>query len=694
MSGNGYSPYPGPRPYRWSEADNLCGRDKETADLRDLVVSYKASLLYAQSGAGKTSLIARLGPTLQKEGTCVLTSRVGVGSAAGPGGNVFVESALATLTFGEDELAVTGASPSAVGNHLFEGLLAALEARGLVGSEPRSPKHGWELKQQCLVVFDQLEELFTTNLRYWTQRQGFFQEVAHACERIADLNVLLVIREDYVAQLDRYASLLPNALRIRYRLERLRKPEALSAVVQPLSASGVQLPPEIAGSIVCNLLKTRVTTQEENEGAKASDRRDEETIEIEGEFVEPIHLQLACQNLWDILQRAPKASAPIRRNAAGNRSFRFERNGESFVTNADTIGSIDDSLRAAYERAVHAAARKGVREATLRAFVERRLITREQTRGFVDRATFRRQGIPDEAMETLIASRVIRREPRAGAPWYELTHDRMIQPVVTSNRRARERRVRNAVGGGLSVLVTVLAFGGIFGYRSSQPTAEAVEAGKTFASWRNQLADVTVEASSLRPAKGTSVHVIASAGEQTPSDLAPPAVASQSYDDLLKSLKADIEARQRLIESLRAEIIRKDELIAQLTPRPIPPPRRRHAPASNAPSPAAPSMPPLLLKDIKATVVADRVPDTNGIYNFSIRLEMPADRRNQIQEVRYSFDHPTFRGDKTRVSKDAERGFKVGYVGWGCLTNVVANIVPVNGEPMILPIDMCAQLEW
>ena len=72
MSASEGSPYPGPRPYRWSEAQALFGRDKEEADLRNLVVAYRVTLLYAESGAGKSSLIARLGPALQERGTCVL----------------------------------------------------------------------------------------------------------------------------------------------------------------------------------------------------------------------------------------------------------------------------------------------------------------------------------------------------------------------------------------------------------------------------------------------------------------------------------------------------------------------------------------------------------------------------------------------------------------------------------------------
>ena len=61
------SPYAGPRPYRWDEADKLFGRDRELGDLCNLVASYRVTLLYAQSGAGKSSLVAKMGNRLRGE---------------------------------------------------------------------------------------------------------------------------------------------------------------------------------------------------------------------------------------------------------------------------------------------------------------------------------------------------------------------------------------------------------------------------------------------------------------------------------------------------------------------------------------------------------------------------------------------------------------------------------------------------
>ena len=42
------------------------------------------------------------------------------------------------------------------------------------------------------------------------------------------------MREDFIAELDPYVSLMPEKMRTRLRMERLREKTALGAVTQPL----------------------------------------------------------------------------------------------------------------------------------------------------------------------------------------------------------------------------------------------------------------------------------------------------------------------------------------------------------------------------------------------------------------------------------------------------------------------------
>ena len=62
-------PYIGPRPFERSEQDRFFGRERAAQDLLSRVIAHPVVLFYAQSGAGKTSLLnARLVPLLEAEG--------------------------------------------------------------------------------------------------------------------------------------------------------------------------------------------------------------------------------------------------------------------------------------------------------------------------------------------------------------------------------------------------------------------------------------------------------------------------------------------------------------------------------------------------------------------------------------------------------------------------------------------------
>ena len=70
-------PYVGPRPFRRDIQDRLrfFGRDTETDEIVSLITSHRLVLIYAQSGAGKTSVFnAQVTPALESYGFKVLPS--------------------------------------------------------------------------------------------------------------------------------------------------------------------------------------------------------------------------------------------------------------------------------------------------------------------------------------------------------------------------------------------------------------------------------------------------------------------------------------------------------------------------------------------------------------------------------------------------------------------------------------------
>src|SRR5688572_32340664 len=69
MNGTKQTPYVGTRPFKTNESKLFFGRDREALDLLSLVISERLVLFYAQSGAGKSSLVnTKLIPGLIEEG--------------------------------------------------------------------------------------------------------------------------------------------------------------------------------------------------------------------------------------------------------------------------------------------------------------------------------------------------------------------------------------------------------------------------------------------------------------------------------------------------------------------------------------------------------------------------------------------------------------------------------------------------
>src|SRR6476620_10511535 len=105
------NPYVGPRPFTETEERFFFGRAEEVEILTSLAVARRASLLFAESGAGKSSLLrAGLTPRLLRHRrlvrgreTCqslvsgVRIARVGSGREEENPQNIFAQSALLSL---------------------------------------------------------------------------------------------------------------------------------------------------------------------------------------------------------------------------------------------------------------------------------------------------------------------------------------------------------------------------------------------------------------------------------------------------------------------------------------------------------------------------------------------------------------------------------------------------------------------
>ena len=459
-----FEPYVGPRPFERDDQAIFLGRDHEASDLFSLVIAHRVLLLYAQSGAGKTSLInAGLIPLLEEEGFEVLPlARVQglIPEDIEPEeiSNPYVFNTL--MSWAEDEADARRPAQMSFASFL---------------KQREHPLDEEELPSPRVIIFDRFEELFTSYPERWQDRKGFFEQVGDALEGDPLLRVVFVMREDYIAQLDPYAPLLPEKLRTRFRLERLREGAALLAVTGPLRDTGRSFAEGVAEQLVEELLKVRATT-----GAG-------ETVEVTGEFVEPVQLQVVCQSLWRDLP--PDVVV---------------------ITQEDLrdFGDVNQALSGFYERSIKRAAQEaGARERALRAWFEDVLITPAGTRGTVFRGREETGGIPNAAVDVLESLHFIRGEWRAGAPWYGLTHDRFIEPIRTSNETwrivRREKWMR--IGGYASVILVLMLV-----LRTAISAILPTEATQEN---RQLQATTTALAAEVSDAQATIVAALSEAGE-------------------------------------------------------------------------------------------------------------------------------------------------------------------------------------
>jgi cell wall-associated NlpC family hydrolase len=289
--------------------------------------------------------------------------------------------------------------------------------------------------QTRTLVFDQFEELFTSELVYelygdlWQEQQeDFFAQVSQAIADDPMLRVVFLMRKEYLAELERFTPRLPEHLQTRFHLEPLDADEALAAVEGPLRNTHRSFADGVARKLVDKLLAMRVGPEHD----------------VRGRFVEPVQLQVVCRRLW---QDMPGEA--------------------TIITESDMLafGDVDTVLGQFYDEAVHAAASAAhVRERRLRARLEADFITSIGTRGTVYLQDWKRLST---ALDELERRHVVHAEFRAGTQWYELTHDRLIDPIRTSNGRLRRRMaVRLAVGGGLAAAAAIVVTGVVVGYRN------------------------------------------------------------------------------------------------------------------------------------------------------------------------------------------------------------------------------------
>ena len=462
------------------------GREQEVSELTRRVQRKLLTVLFGQSGLGKTSILnAGVVPQLRKEHYCPVYVRVDY-SAAAPTPAEQIKQAVFRTTGVAGRWTRPGAAEQ--GESLWEFLHHREDELRDAEGQPVIP----------LLIFDQFEEIFTLAQADDSGRERaarFIAELADLVEnrppksleaRIdaddslaerfdfarADYRVLIALREDYLAHLESLKVSMPSITQNRMRLARMTGEQALEAVLKP---GGRLVTADVAESIVRFV-------------AGGSELRNAE--------VEPSLLSLICRELNNARLAQGKDTISIDVLAGSN---------------ATILGEF-------YERALAdqpAALRKVIEDQLLTDSGYRENIAEER----VLKAFTAAGAVPDAAtaLATLVNRRLLRIEERLDVRRVELTHDVLCSVVQASRAERLEREAREEaerklaaqrqherdtraalararkIAVGCAALALLAVAGGTYGLYSERRTAKAEQIAQLSRDEAERLVDYILD---------------------------------------------------------------------------------------------------------------------------------------------------------------------------------------------------------
>src|SRR3954465_5014864 len=364
------------------------GREEEAAELSRRVQRKLLTVLFGQSGLGKTSILqAGLVPRLRPEGFCPVYVRLDYDPHSPPPADQ-IKRAVFRATEAAGTWTQSGSAVS--GETLWEFLHHRDDVLKDAAGRTLTP----------ILIFDQFEEIFTLAQSDDAGRkraQEFLADLADLVEnrppvaleaRIdrdeadaskfdfarADYRILISLREDYLAHLEGLKGQMPSVTQNRMRLARMTGPQAVAAVRAPA--------PHLVSETVAEAVVRFV--------AGGADLARAE--------VEPSLLSLICREL---------------------NNARLSK-GEAEISASLLAGSRDTILSEFYKRALVD------QPAGVQTFIEDVLLTdsgfRESVAEERVRKAFAAAGAPEGALAVLVDRRLLRVEDRLDLRRVEITH--------------------------------------------------------------------------------------------------------------------------------------------------------------------------------------------------------------------------------------------------------------------------------
>jgi tetratricopeptide (TPR) repeat protein len=401
------NPWPGLMPFTEATQAFFHGRDSEAAELLRRARRQRLTILFGQSGLGKTSLLcAGLFPRLRAVDFLPVYIRL--------------------------DWTTAQMSPAA---QIKQALAENLAEHGVEGPRPPPDEtlwgyfhdketEFWSRRNRLItpvLVIDQFEEIFTLGQGASTS-EAVLEELAALIEnhppdslrRALDddpeaaprydfakdsCRVILALREDFLPDLEGLRRRMPSIMENRMRLTRMDGRQARDAI---LASGGHLVAPGVAEKVIAFVAASRGRTEGETVGEQ----------ELAGLEIEPALLSIVCSEL-------------------NNKRIRL---GQAQIT-ADLLeGAQQEIVGQFYESSL-----AGI-DPALKLFIEEQLLTAEgyrDTRPLAE--ALREPGVTRADIDTLVLRRLLRIEERFGTQWVELTHD-LLTGVIRQRRDLRREQ--------------------------------------------------------------------------------------------------------------------------------------------------------------------------------------------------------------------------------------------------------------
>jgi CHASE2 domain-containing sensor protein len=410
------APYVGLDYFQEEDADLFFGRDAERKRIVGNLRASRLTLLYAESGVGKTSLL--------RAGVSARLRQLAARSVEERGSARYVPVVFSAWQ-GDPKAELITALEAAVQPLLRDGAQLALRRDAL---DDAIEDAAAAVDATPLIILDQFEERFV----YETDDDGFDDALAHCINR-RDLraNFLISVREDVYPQLGpRFKARIANVYGNYLHLDFLDERAARDAVLEPVNAFNERLPGGAPRFEVEGALVDAVVEQVRRGRVTMGDAGAPDTVAAGPVRVEPAYLQCVMKRLWD------------EEMTAGSQRLRLET--LQRLGGADTIvhGHLDDVMAELPEDQRNAAA------AAFRFLVtsggRNIALSAEELREFSDA-----DAAPLEAaLEQLERGRILRPIPApepGGVARHEIYHDVLAPAILDWRRRHHEEETERGL---------------------------------------------------------------------------------------------------------------------------------------------------------------------------------------------------------------------------------------------------------